>query len=79
MTSLKRVLTLLVLVVSVLFVLLFVLENQQPISLLFLGLASPQIPVSFFVILALLVGLAAGPLFGWVFYRLFKKRDKRSV
>lgn len=43
-------------------VLVFTLENQQSISLLFLGWGTPELPVSVFIIIALLVGLLIGPV-----------------
>lgn len=46
-------------------IVLFVLENNQPVALLFLGWAAPQLPVSVFVILALLAGMMLGPLLAW--------------
>jgi putative membrane protein len=46
-------------------IVLFVLENNQPVTLLFLGWSAPQLPVSVFVLLALLVGMAFGPLLTW--------------
>ncbi|WP_339504605.1 lipopolysaccharide assembly protein LapA domain-containing protein [Pseudomonas sp. ABY48] len=46
-------------------IVLFVLENNQPVALLFLGWSAPQLPVSVFVILALLAGMMAGPLLAW--------------
>ncbi len=47
-------------------IVLFVLENNQPVALLFLGWSAPQFPVSVFVLLALLVGMMIGPLLGWL-------------
>ena len=46
-------------------IVLFVLENNQPVTLLFLGWSAPQLPVSVFVILALLAGMIAGPSLAW--------------
>ncbi|AXA54968.1 lipopolysaccharide assembly protein LapA domain-containing protein [Pseudomonas thivervalensis] len=46
-------------------IVLFVLENNQPLALIFLGWTAPQLPVSVFVILALLVGMMLGPLLAW--------------
>jgi uncharacterized integral membrane protein len=55
---------LLVLMVVFVFVvvLAFVLDNQQEVSLSFLGLGTAQLPVSVFIVLAVLVGMLAGPL-----------------
>ncbi|OPG69298.1 hypothetical protein B1219_28895 [Pseudomonas ogarae] len=46
-------------------IVLFVLENNQPVALLFLGWPAPQLPVSVFVLLALLVGMMIGPFLAW--------------
>ncbi|MBA1379316.1 lipopolysaccharide assembly protein LapA domain-containing protein [Pseudomonas brassicacearum] len=46
-------------------IVLFVLENSQPVVLLFLGWSAPQLPVSVFVLLALLSGMMVGPLMAW--------------
>jgi uncharacterized integral membrane protein len=46
-------------------IVLFVLENNRPVALLFLGWSAPQLPVSVFVILALLAGMMLGPLLAW--------------
>ncbi|MDD2046472.1 lipopolysaccharide assembly protein LapA domain-containing protein [Pseudomonas putida] len=62
MRNLKRLLFVLFFLVIVLGVLFFVLENQQPVALVFLGWSLPQLPVSVLVLVALLVGLAVGPI-----------------
>ncbi|MFP3494795.1 LapA family protein [Pseudomonas sp. SIMBA_059] len=66
MRGFKRVVLLLVVLVAVLAVLGFVLENQQGVSLSFLGWATVQLPVAVFVVLALIVGMLIGPLLGVV-------------
>ncbi|MBM9488054.1 LapA family protein [Pseudomonas sp. ICBG1301] len=66
MRGVKRVVLLLVVLVAVLAVLGFVLENQQGVSLSFLGWATVQMPVAVFVVLALIVGMLIGPLLGVV-------------
>ncbi|MCD7040378.1 hypothetical protein LRQ11_12605 [Pseudomonas sp. MAFF 311095] len=50
-----------VLVVSV-FVLIFVLENQQHVTLSFLGWATASLPVSLFFTGALIFGMAIAPI-----------------
>ncbi|MCQ6258027.1 LapA family protein [Pseudomonas sp. Q11] len=65
MRSFKRLaLVVLVLLVAAVIV-LFVLENTQPVALLFLGWPTPQVPVSVFVLLAFLAGMMLGPLLAW--------------
>lgn len=66
MSSLKRVITLLILLVLFVGVVAFLLENQQAVALQFLGWAAPELPVSVFVVLALLIGMIVGPLMAWV-------------
>ncbi|NUT79808.1 lipopolysaccharide assembly protein LapA domain-containing protein [Pseudomonas brassicacearum] len=46
-------------------IVLFVLENNQPVALQFLGWSVLQFPVSIFVLLALLAGMMIGPLLAW--------------
>lgn len=65
MRNFKRFLLVLIILFVALGILAFVLENQQPVSLVFLGWSLPQLPVSVFVLSALLVGLVVGPLLGW--------------
>ncbi|NNA88626.1 lipopolysaccharide assembly protein LapA domain-containing protein [Pseudomonas gessardii] len=64
MRGLKRIVAVLAVLIVTLVVLAFVLENQQGVSLSFLGLATGQIPVSVFVVAALIVGMLIGPVLG---------------
>ncbi|MFK3822509.1 LapA family protein [Pseudomonas yamanorum] len=64
MRGVKRVVLILAMLIVVLVVLGFVLENQQGVSLSFLGLVTGQMPVSVFVVLALIIGMLLGPLLG---------------
>ncbi|WDG52047.1 MULTISPECIES: lipopolysaccharide assembly protein LapA domain-containing protein [Pseudomonas] len=66
MRNLKRVFVVVVCLLSVLAILAFILENQEPVSLLFLGWAGPQLPVSVVAVLALMIGLVIGPVLGWL-------------
>lgn len=79
MRNLKRVLLAVAVLLLVLAVLAFVLENQQPVSLLFLGWAGPQLPVSVVVVVALLTGMLIGPLLGWLVSRTARARRRHSV
>ncbi|UUT21621.1 MULTISPECIES: LapA family protein [Pseudomonas] len=65
MHNLKRVLLSVFVLLLVLAILAFVLENQQSVSLSFLGWAGPQLPVSLIMVIALLVGMIIGPILGW--------------
>ncbi len=64
MRGVKRVALVLILLVVVLVILAFILENQQDVALAFLGWSTPELPVSVFVTLALIVGMLLGPLLG---------------
>jgi uncharacterized integral membrane protein len=79
MRNLKRVLLVVTVLLLVLAILAFVLENQQPVSLLFLGWAGPQLPVSVVTVVALLTGMLIGPLIGWFVSRIARARRKRLV
>jgi len=79
MRNLKRALLAVFVLLLVLAVLAFVLENQQSVSLLFLGWVGPQLPVSLLVVLALLVGMTIGPLLGWLLGRSSRSSRKRIV
>ncbi|HWH88331.1 MAG TPA: lipopolysaccharide assembly protein LapA domain-containing protein [Pseudomonas sp.] len=79
MRNLKRILLGVFLLLMVLIVLAFVLENQQSVSLLFLGFSGPQLPVSVIAVLALLIGMLIGPMVGWFFGRVARRSRKHAV
>ncbi|EJM19363.1 Protein of unknown function (DUF1049) [Pseudomonas sp. GM21] len=79
MPNLKRALTALFALLLVLAILAFILENQQSVSLLFLGWAGPQLPVSLVIILALLIGMIMGPILGWLLGRTSRVSRKHLV
>ncbi|EUB83014.1 LapA family protein [Pseudomonas sp. GM30] len=79
MRNLKRILLGVFILLLVLVILAFVLENQQSISLMFLGLTGPQLPVSLVVVIALLVGMLIGPILGWFLGRSSRAARKRLV
>jgi len=62
MRGFKRVVLVLAVLFVALVVLAFSLENQQGVVLSFLTWATPQLPVSVFVVGALIVGMMTGPL-----------------
>jgi uncharacterized integral membrane protein len=62
MRGVKRVVAVFAVLIVALIVLAFVLENQQGVSLSFLGQATRELPVSVFVVVALIVGMVIGPL-----------------
>ncbi|WP_223631191.1 lipopolysaccharide assembly protein LapA domain-containing protein [Pseudomonas atacamensis] len=79
MRNLKRILLGVFLLLMILIVLAFVLENQQSVSLLFLGFSGPQLPVSVVAVLALLIGMLIGPVLGWFLGRSSRAARKRLV
>lgn len=74
MRNLKRLLVGLIVLAVIAVVVVFMLENQQLTSLIFFGISLPQLPVSVFIMLAFLGGLAIGPVLGLV---LSIKRSRR--
>ena len=58
-------------------ILAFVLENQQDVALAFLGWSTPELPVSVFVTLALIVGMLVGPVLSLLIQS--KKRHKPAL
>lgn len=79
MRNLMRVFFAVFILLLILAILVFVLENQQSISLLFLGWAGPELPVSLVMILALLFGMLIGPAFCWILGRRPRVSSKRIV
>jgi uncharacterized integral membrane protein len=79
MRNLKRILIGFFILLLVFVILAFVLENQQSVSLLFLGLSGPQLPVSLLMVLALLIGMLIGPILGWFLGRSCRAGRKRPV
>lgn len=76
MRNFKRALLGVFILLLVLAILAFILENQQSVSLMFLGWAGPQLPVSLVVVLALLIGVVVGPVLGWLLGRSSRARRK---
>lgn len=79
MRNLKKLLLVLIFLAVAAVVLLFVLENQQPIALTFLGWSGPSLPVSVFVLLGLLAGMAVGPVLGWYVAARSKRRFRKRL
>ncbi|UZE19648.1 lipopolysaccharide assembly protein LapA domain-containing protein [Pseudomonas sp. B21-054] len=77
MRNLKRIPLAIFVLLMILVVLAFVLENQQQVSLSFLGWAGPQLPVSAIAVIALLIGMLLGPLLGWLLGRIKRASRKR--
>lgn len=62
MRNLKRLIFFVVVVLIVSATVVFVLENQQPVALVFFGWSAPELSVAVPVVLALLVGMVIGPI-----------------
>ncbi|MFJ3481836.1 lipopolysaccharide assembly protein LapA domain-containing protein [Pseudomonas sp. NPDC090202] len=78
MRNLKRIIFFVIVLLVVVATIVFMLENRQPVSLVFFGWSSPELSVAIPVILALLLGMAIGPLLAWV-ARLRRKPKARLV
>jgi len=76
MRNIKRLLFFIVVLLIVAATVVFMLENQQHVSLVFFGWAAPQLSVAVPVILALLVGMILGPILSWITHL---RRKPKSV
>lgn len=75
-----RVIAIVVALVLIVSTIVFILENQQMVSLVFLGWSSPEFYLAIPIIAALLTGMIIGPLLGWAFgMRKRRKLDRRSI
>ncbi|RIJ07359.1 LapA family protein [Pseudomonas sp. 91RF] len=79
MHNFKRLLLGVFVLLLVLLILAFVLENQQVVSLMFLGWSGPQLPVSMVAVLAFLIGMVIGPIIGWILGRSYRRVRKPLV
>lgn len=77
MRNFKRVMVVVITLLIVLATVVFVLENQQPVSLVFLGWSAPELSVAVPVIVALLIGMLIGPFLGWVMS--LRKKSKKTI
>jgi len=66
MRSFKKLLFFVVVVLIVSATVVFVLENQRSVALVFFGWSAPEVSVAVPVILALLVGMVIGPFVAWI-------------
>lgn len=64
MRGFKRLILVLSILLIVVICLAFVLENQQPVALSFIAWSTPQLPVSLYVMVSLLVGMIVSPVLG---------------
>jgi uncharacterized integral membrane protein len=75
--NLNRTLRAVLLLAVGLIVVFFLLENRQRVSLFFFGWHSPELPLSALVVLALLLGMAIGPLL--VLFKRGLRRHRRGL
>lgn len=76
MRNLKKLLVVVITLAVLVAAVLFTLENQQTVSVFFLGFSGPQLPVSVLMAGSLLAGLAVGPLL--VLALRLTKRSRRA-
>ncbi|MEB0203930.1 lipopolysaccharide assembly protein LapA domain-containing protein [Pseudomonas sp. CCC3.1] len=79
MSSFRRAVLVAFALVVIFGTVIFILENQQPTSLVFLGWSSPELPASLFFIGALLLGMAIGPAMGFIAYKRKAAKLKRNL
>ena len=79
MRSLMRVFLVVFVLLLAVATILFVLENRQTVSLLFLGWVGPQIPLSMVLVLTLLTGMLIGPVLGWFLGRRSRRGQKQVL
>lgn len=80
MRMFTRVIAAVVALALIVSTIVFILENQQKVSLVFLGWSSPELFLAIPIIAALLAGMLIGPLLGWVVVlRKKRKLDRRSI
>lgn len=75
MRGINRIALVAVVLIAVVFVLIFVLENQQHVTLSFLGWATASLPVSLFFTGALIFGMVIAPI-AILIGRMFGPRSK---
>jgi len=79
MSSVKRAVLVVFALVVIFGTMIFILENQQPTSLVFLGWSTPELPASLIVIGSLLLGMLIGPAMGFIAYKRKSARLKRIL
>lgn len=79
MGKIKQLVVVLLLAGIALVTLMFSLENQQEVSIVFLGFAAPPLAVSLLMVLSLLLGLVIGPLLACLILWGKVRRGRASV
>lgn len=78
MLRVKRIALVLFTLLVVLTVFAFVLENQQGITLSFLGWNTAQLPAAVFITLALIIGMLIGPVLGVLVRPVARRKPSSS-
>lgn len=76
MRNIKRLIFFVIVLLVVSATVVFMLENQQPVALVFFGWSAPELSVAVPVILALLVGMLIGPVL--TFLTRLRRKPKPS-
>lgn len=79
MQSFKRLLVLIIAVALAAAVVFFTLENRTPMSLLFFGWQTPELPIALYVISAFVLGLVLGPLLSWWPHQRMRMRYNKQI
>lgn len=66
MSKVKQLIAVALLILIVAVVIIFALENDRPLALVFLSWSTPQASVAVYVVLAFLVGCCVGPVISWL-------------
>jgi putative membrane protein len=79
MRRLKHLALFLMALLAVLTIVVFMLENQQPVIITLFGWSGAQVSASVCLMIALLVGMIIGPLLGMVLRSGRKVNFKRNI
>lgn len=79
MQSFKRLFVLIIAVALATGVVFFTLENRTPMSLLFFGWQTPELPIALYVISAFVLGLVLGPLLSWWPHQRMRMRYNKQI
>lgn len=75
MNIIKRILLGAAALLAGLFIIIFILENRQPVALTLFGQSTAMLPLASFLVLAFLAGLVVGPLLGSALYMRMHHRQ----